>query len=120
MTTAPAPKNPKSFSAKRLEQLVAERADLTGRRSDLDDRIKEIDSILTAQLDVETHEIGDYKVIVTQPRRLDSKALAEAFPVAKFPEYYAAAISTEAVKADISPNALAQFQTVGRKQIRIK
>ena len=116
MTT---PATPQTFAEKRLEQLVEERAALASKRTELDDRIKDIDALLTEQLDKGTHQIAGYKVIVTQPARLDSAKLAEAFPVVRFPEYYKPALDTASVKADISANALAQFQTVGRKQLRI-
>lgn len=104
----------------RLEQLVLERAKLTSDRDALIERISDLDAQLTAVLDKGTHAIADHKVTVTAPERIDSKAIAAAFPVAQFPDLYAPAINLDAVKEQFSPAELAGFKTAGRAQIRIR
>ena len=100
------------------EQLVIERAKLTSDRDALAERIAELDSLITASLPAGTHTIADHKLIITVPSRLDPKKLEQAFPVARFPDYYKATIDTASVKAHVAPVELEQYKTAGRPQVR--
>lgn len=107
------------FSTARLEQLVNERATLTGQRDTIVERIAELDAIIAGQLDKGTHQVGDHKVTVTIPERVDPKKIEAAFPVIERPEFYKPALNLDAVKENLSPAALAEFKTAGRPQIRV-
>ena len=103
----------------RLEQLVIERAKLRADENALNERVKELDTLIGAELDTGTHQVGDYKVAITNPQRINNAKVAAAFPVATHPHLYKPAIDTAAVKHHLAPAELAKYQTAGGKQVRI-
>ena len=102
-----------------LEQLAMHRAKIAEEIKQLDELRKEYDEKITALAGEGTTKAGPYKVTVTRPRRLDAKALEDAYPVIDRPELYKRAIDTAAVKKHFSPADLEQFQTVGTPTVRI-
>lgn len=98
-------------------------ADEYTRLADQADHIKQRqDQIkaLLAELLPEGGHVGDYKVTVTRPRRLDPKAIEKAFPVTQRPELYRPAINTTAVRKHIAEVDLEQFMVEGAPVVKIQ
>jgi len=103
----------------RAKQLADEYTTLAETAERAKQRMDEIKAIL-ADLLPTGGPAGDYKVTVTRPKRLNAKALEQAFPVAQHPHLYAPAISTAAVRAHIAEVDLAQYQVEGRPVVKIQ
>lgn len=104
-----------------LEQLVLEDAKLAETADAIAERRAQIRARLAKVLDAGTHDLAGHKVVVTQPGRLDAKALERDFPVAQHPEMYEAKLSTSAVRKQLAPAVLEEkYTTHGAKQVSIR
>lgn len=104
-----------------LEQLAAEYTKRAEAVAADVERMDEIKQILRDQLSPGTHDLAGVKVQVRQgARRLNSKALAEAFPVAEHVELYSLALDTAKVKDNLSPAVLRDFQTQAANTVVIQ
>lgn len=75
---------------------------LKQRKAELEDLVREFVPAGTKDA-----QYGNHTVTVTNPqRRLNTTALAKAFPVVQFPSLYKPSIDTTAVKKAISENEL--------------
>lgn len=71
----------------------------------------------------QTLEAGDYQVTISRPaRRLNTAALANAYPVVSWPDLYTPTLNTAAVKKHLSEKALEDggFYTEGTPTVRVK
>lgn len=104
-----------------LDQLAAE---LVKRQAAIEadkERIDEIKATLRRRLPRGTHHVGSHDVLVKAgARRLNAARLTAAFPVVEHPEFYKPAIDTAAVKHQLSPAALAEFQDEGTPTVEVK
>lgn len=103
-----------------VEALLAEYDNLAARVEQATERQAQIKALLAEQLPDGTTEAAGHKVIVTVPRRLDSKALERAYPVTAYPHLYAPALSTKAVRDNLAPVDLEQYTTAGARQVSIR
>lgn len=104
-----------------LEQLVLEDAKLAESEDAIKERRAQIRARLAKVLDAGTHDLAGHKVVVSQPGRLDAKALERDFPVAQHPEMYEAKLSTSAVRKQLAPAVLEEkYTTHGAKQVSIR
>lgn len=103
-----------------LEQLVIEDTKLAESEEQIKERRATIRATLARHLDVGTTTLAGHKIVVTQPSRLDPKALTLAFPVAQHPEMYEPKISTTAVREHVAPVDLAQYTTTGARTVTIR
>lgn len=63
--------------------------------------------------------VGDYKVTVTRPRRLDAKAIEAAFPVTQYPHLYAPKPDTTAVRKHIAEVDLEPYMVEGAPVVKV-
>lgn len=104
-----------------LEQLVLEDAKLAETEAAIKERRTQIRAALATRFDVGTHALAGRQVIVTQPGRLDTKALERDYPVATFPALYRAGLDTKAVRDQIAPAVLDdRYTTRGAKTVSIR
>lgn len=104
-----------------LEQLVLEDAKLAETAEHIEERRKQIRAELAKHYDAGTHDLAGHKVIVSQPGRLDTKALERDFPVAAYPQMYAAKLDTKAVRDNLAPALLDErYTTRGAKTVTIR
>ncbi|GAB2457784.1 hypothetical protein [Xylanimonas ulmi] len=104
-----------------LEQLVLEDAKLAEAEAAIKERRTQIRAVLATRFDVGTHDLAGRKVVVTRPGRLDAKAVEADFPVAAYPQLYAAALDTKAVRANLAPALIDEKYTArGAKTVTIK
>lgn len=103
-----------------LEQLATRKVKLRDEKAAIDEEIALIDAQILDVADTGTTPAGPFKVIVTEPERLDTAALSAAFPVAQHPELYKAVLDTTAVKDRMSPVQLSVFRARGRKQVTVR
>lgn len=101
-----------------LEQLAMHRAKVSEEIKNLEDIRKDLDQKILDITD-ESATAGAYKVIVTRSRRLDTKAIEAAFPVAQNPDFYKVAVDTDAFKKAVAENARDAYQIVGSPSIRV-
>lgn len=102
-----------------LEQLVLEHTKLTDDIAALTERRDTIKHLLAKHLP-DGGNIAGHVVQVTRPRRLDPKALEQAYPVAQHPELYRPALDTAAVKKHIAEVELDAFKIEGRPSVTVK
>jgi len=82
-------------------------------------RVEEIKKILKG-LDYGSHEIAGCKVTIGRNARLNAKRFEEAYPVAKYPQYYKTAPDSTAMKDELSPAELRKYQDEGEPRVTIK
>lgn len=102
--------------AKILADEYTQLADQATRIKDRQDQIKTI----LADLLPTGGDVGDYRVTVTRPRRLDPKAIEAAFPVTQRPELYRPAINTTAVRKHIAEVDLERFMVEGAPVVKVQ
>lgn len=103
-----------------LEQLVLEDLKLREQEEAVKERRAQIKATLAEQLGDGTHDLAGNKVIVTRPRRLDTKAAEKALPFTDRPDLYEARISSALLKHHLSPAELEAFQTVGNPTVTVR
>lgn len=103
-----------------LEQLLAEDAKLAETADRIAGRRTEIRSLLGAKLPDGTTTLGDAKVVITVPHRLDSAAIERAYPVAAYPHLYKPALDAKAVRDNIAPADLAALTKAGQRQVTVR
>jgi hypothetical protein len=103
------------------EQLATDLAKLAETKTAIEEEIATRKAEwLRRHPDTGTRTAGPFKVIVTAPERLDTKALEDAFPIAHHPELYVAKIDATAVKEHLSPAQLRVFKTTGAKSVTVR
>jgi hypothetical protein len=120
MSTEPATPDLTDDEIVELEQLLAEDAKLAETIDHAENRRKTIRAILAKKLPDGTTPLGDRKVIITAPSRLDSAALGRAYPVTMYPHLYEPKLSTSAVRDNIAPVELDKYTKTGSRQITVK
>lgn len=71
--------------------------------------------------DAGTFEAGDVKVIVSDgAKRLNVKKFEQAYPASAHPDLYKVSVDSSAVKNALSPNELAEFQTLGKRSVTVR
>jgi hypothetical protein len=91
------------------DELTQERAALAATVAQLQERIGQIDDLYREHLDFGVHQFGGLKVSVQHNRRLDTKAVQAAYPVAQRPELYRPAIDTTELKRHVAAVELEGF-----------
>jgi hypothetical protein len=91
------------------DELTQERAALAATVAQLQERITQIDDLYREHLEFGVHEFGGLKVSVQHNRRLDTKKVTAAYPVAQRPELYRPAIDTTELKRHIAAIELEAF-----------
>lgn len=105
----------------RIEQLAIEDVKLRDEETAIKERRDQIKSILRTLVPVgATQPAGPYKVIVTSPAKLDTAALAKAYPVATHHELYKPTLDTAAVRKHLAPIDLEQYSTHGTPVVTVK
>jgi hypothetical protein len=104
----------------RIEQLAIEDVKLRDEEAAIKERRDEIKSILRTLVPVGTTPAGTYKVIVTDPAKLDTKALAEAYPVTSHHHLYKPTLDTAAVRKHVAPVDLEKYTTHGTPVVTVK
>jgi hypothetical protein len=103
------------------EQLVLEDTKLAEAAEQIKERRAQIKAALARRYDVGTHPLAGRQVIVSEPGRLDAKALERDYPITEHPELYEAKLSTAAVRGQIAAALLdAEYTTHGSKQVTIR
>jgi hypothetical protein len=103
-----------------LEQLLAEDAKLAETITAASERRETIRAILGKRLPDGTTDLAGTKVIISTPHRLDSAALARAYPVTAYPHLYEPKISTKAVRDNVAPIELDKYTKAGQRQVTVK
>lgn len=67
-----------------------------------------------------THDLGGLAIMVSRNVRLNTKALAEAYPQAENPELYATKIDTAAVREHLDPDMVEDFASEGEPKVSVK
>lgn len=120
MTTEPTTPDLTDDVLVELEQLLAEDAKLAETITAAGERRETIRAILGKRLPDGTTDLGGTKVIISTPHRLDSAALAKAYPVAQNPEFYKASLDTKAVRERLAPMVLDTYTKAGQRQVTVK
>lgn len=103
-----------------LEQLIQHRQKLKTEIDHLDETRKEYDAkILDLLEDIDKTQIGHYKLSVTRTKRLNTKSLEQAYPVAQNPGLYTAQLDTSAVRKQLTEQELEAHQTIGAPFLRV-
>ncbi|WP_425837038.1 hypothetical protein [Microbacterium sp. PA5] len=102
-----------------LEELVERRVALKLDQEYIQVQLDTIDDQIREQ-GIGTHRAGAYTVQVRAGRRLDAKAVAEAYPVAQHPELYKPAIDTASLKAHVAAVELDKFYVDNTPSVVIK
>ena len=107
-----------TISTVELEQLAAEYTKRAEAVAADVERMDEIKQILRDHLTPGTHDLAGVKVQVRAgARRLNTAALAEAYPVSDHVELYSLALDTAKVKDHLAPAVLRNFQTQGANTV---
>lgn len=102
-----------------LATLVQHRLKLAEEAHNLDQLRKEYDQKIAELTGPGTTTIDDHKITVTAPRRLNTKALEDAYPVLDHPHLYSPKLDTKKVNQAFAPDALEEYKTTGAPQVRI-
>lgn len=104
-----------------VEALALEAVKLADEQGAITERIDTIKARLLVLLPHGSHPAGPYRVQVKAgPRRLDTAALEQAFPVVQHPELYSPKPDTAKVKHHLAPAVLDGFYVEGRQQVVIQ
>lgn len=113
-TTQPAATDPRL-----IEELAEEYATLAADIEPKQARMEELKKQFRV-LERGTHDIGGLAITVSRNVRLNTKALAEAYPQAENPELYATKIDTAAVREHLDPDMVEDFISEGDAKVSVK
>lgn len=102
---------------------IVERLTVLGEQVEvLEEERKRLRLALADDLDPGSYVIAGCKVSVTAPKRMtaaDKAKFENDYPVAGFPAFYKTDLDLVEIKLSLAPNQLAEYQTVGAKQVRV-
>jgi hypothetical protein len=108
----------------KIENAASRLVDIKQQIDSLNAEKQEIEGWLRDQFRPgQTIEAGDYQVTISRPaRRLNTTALANAYPVVSWPDLYTPTLNTTAVKKHLSEKTLEDggFYTEGAPTVRVK
>lgn len=103
-----------------LEQLVLEDLKLREQEEAVKERRASIKALLADHLGDGTHDLAGNKVIITRPKRIDTKAVEAALPFTDNPGLYEAKLSTTRLKHFLSPAELERYQVQGNPTVTVR
>lgn len=106
------------MSTQNIEHLIRARLTIDEQIDQLNAEREQINHAILDALP-EGGQVGETKVTVTTPRRLDTRALAAAYPVAGHPALYKATLDTKAVRKHIAEVVLDGFMVDGKPSVRL-
>ncbi len=104
-------------AAARLVDIKQQIDALTGEKAQIEDWLR--DQFQPGQ----TIEAGDHQITISRPaRRLNTSAIASAYPVISWPDLYTPTLNTAAVKKHLSEKTLEEqgFYTEGMPTVKVK
>ena len=108
----------------KIENAASRLVDIKQRIDALTSEKAEIEGWLRDQFQAgQTIEAGDHQITISRPaRRLNTTALANAYPVVSWPDLYTPTLSKAAVKKHLSEKTLEDggFYTEGAPTVRVK
>lgn len=121
MTTT---ENPAPMTPSEIEKTVEHIIHLDAEIEHLQDQKAALQEQLTQRLPVGSYPAGAYRLTITSPpRRLNNRAIQDAYPVAQNPHLYKPTLDTKKVREHISEAVLQEqgfYQIPGNPQVRIK
>lgn len=102
-----------------IEELAEEYAALAADIEPKQARLEELKKQFRA-LQRGTHDIGGLAITVSRNVRLNTKALAEAYPEASNPELYVTKIDTAAVREHLDPDMVEDFSSESEPKVSVK
>lgn len=104
--------------SRNIEALIDERLSIDEQMELLNQRREEVNAAIAGLLP-EGGQVGETKVAVTRARRLDTRALTKAYPVAKNPELYRPTLDTKAVRRHVAEVDLDGYMITGKTSVRL-
>lgn len=102
-----------------IEELAEEYAALAAEVEPKQARMDDIRKHFRA-LDRGTHDLGGLVISVSANRRLNTKALAEAYPASEHGELYKQAIDTKAAREHLGEDMIEDFTSESENKVSVK
>lgn len=102
-----------------IEQLVNTLLTLQTQEKQISEQINTIKLLISEQLP-NGGTVGNHKITVTHPQRIDWTKIVKAYPPEKYAHLYELKPSTVRFKEALAPATLNQYKTTGKQTVTVR